>query len=67
MFIISYCLKILLIDWYKNAQRLYFCVPYWTVIEPKYLKHPTFLFFLYIQALGHRRFPPFPPESHVIL
>ena len=46
MFIISYCSKILQIDWYKNVQQLYFCVPYWTMIEPKYLKHFTFAFFL---------------------
>ena len=48
MFIISYCSKILFIAWYKNVQRLYFCVPCWTVIEPKYLKHLTFVFFLFI-------------------
>ena len=48
MFKISHCSKILLIAWYKNVQLLYFCVPYWTVMEPKYLKHLTFIFFLYI-------------------
>ena len=47
MFIISHCSKILLIAWYKNVQRLYFC-PHWTVIEPKYLKHLTFVFFFFI-------------------
>ena len=47
MFIISYCSKILLVAWYKNVQRLYVCVSNWTVIEPKYLKHPTFLFSLH--------------------
>ena len=52
MFIISYCSKILFIAWYKNVQRLYFCVPCWTVIEPKYLKHLTFVFFLLYLVIG---------------
>ena len=52
MFKISYCSKILLIAWYKNVQLLYFCVPYWTVMEPKYLKHLTFIFFSLHLGIG---------------